>query len=76
MPTTIPARIVYDFDAKGHGWSRPRGRPQTRWKDSLNKFLEIANIAVDEAPLIAADLSAWRSRVATLSTPPPTRQEP
>ena len=76
MPTTTPARIVYDFDAKAHGWSRPRGRPQTRWKDSLNKFLEIANIAVDEAPLIAADRSAWRSRVATLSTPPPTWQEP
>jgi len=76
MPTSTPARIVYDFDPKAHGWSRPRGRPQTRWKDSLDKFLVMANIAVDEASHLAADRSAWRSQVAKLSTPHPMRQEP
>ena len=31
LPSSLPARKVYDFNPTIHGWKRPRGRPKTRW---------------------------------------------
>ena len=77
-----PAQIIYDFDPKVHGWTLQGedplnlyGKTHTRWKDILNNLFEITSIAADEALLLAADPSAWRGRVATLSMLPPMREE-
>ena len=37
MPFPIPVRRVYDFNPIIRGWKRPRGRPKTRWADSIKQ---------------------------------------
>ena len=42
MPSSLTARRVYDFNPNIHGWKRPRGRPKTRWADSIKHDLNSA----------------------------------
>ena len=35
MPSSLPARRVYDFNPNIHGWKRPRGRPHQCCPDGL-----------------------------------------
>ena len=45
MPSSLPARRVYDFNPNIHGWKRPRGRPKTTWADSIKHDLIIILLA-------------------------------
>ena len=44
MPSSLPARRVYDFNPNIHGWKRPRGRPKTTWSDSIKHDLNYAGL--------------------------------
>ena len=44
MPSSLPARRVYDFNPNIHGWKRPRGRPKTTWSDSIKHDLNSAGL--------------------------------
>ena len=44
MPSSLPARRVYDFNPNIHGWKRHRGRPKTRWADSIKHDLNSAGL--------------------------------
>ena len=35
MPSSLPARRVYNLNPNIHSWKRPRGRPKTRWADAI-----------------------------------------
>ena len=39
MPSSLPVRRVFDFNPNIHGWKRNRGRPKTRWTDSIKHDL-------------------------------------
>ena len=45
MPSSLPARRVYDSNPNIHGWKRPRGRPKTRWADSIKHDLNSAGLS-------------------------------
>ena len=44
MPPSLPVRRVFDFNPNSHGWKRPRGRPKTRWADSIKHYLHSAGL--------------------------------
>ena len=49
MPSSLPARRVYDFNPNIHGWKRPRGRPKTTWADSIKHDLNSAGLDTTNA---------------------------
>ena len=44
MPSSRPVRRVFDFSPNTHGWTRPRGRPKTRWADSVKHDIHTAGL--------------------------------
>ena len=48
MPSSLPARRVYDFNPNIHGRKRHRGRPKTTWADSIKHDLN--NILLASTP--------------------------
>ena len=44
MPSSLPVRRVFEFNPNTHGWKRPRGRPKTRWADSVKHDLHTAGL--------------------------------
>ena len=44
MPSSLPVRRVVDFNPNIHGWKKPRGRPKTRWADSVKHDLHSAGL--------------------------------
>ena len=49
MPSSLPVRRVFDFNANIHGWKRPRGRPKTRWADSIKPDLNSTGLDTPNA---------------------------
>ena len=53
MPSSLPVRRVFDFNPTIHGWKRPRGRPKTRWADSVKHDLHSAGLdSINAAQLV------------------------
>ena len=48
-PSPLPVRRVFYFNPNIHGWKRPRGRPKTRWADSIKHDLHSAGLDVINA---------------------------
>ena len=59
MPSSLPARRVYDFNPNIHGWKRPRGRPKTRWADSIKHDLNSAGLDTTNAAQMVFDRPQW-----------------
>ena len=55
MPSSLPARRVYDFNPNIHGWKRPRGRPKTTWADSIKHDLNSAGLDTTNAAQMVFD---------------------
>ena len=63
MPSSLPVRRVFDFNQNIHGWKRPRGRPETRWADSIKHDLHSADLYTTNA-----------AQVVLYRPPPPARK--
>ena len=63
MPSSLPIRRVYDFNPNIHGWKRPRGRPRTRWADSIKHDLHSAGLDTTNAAQMVCDRSQWKTFV-------------
>ena len=57
MPSSLPVRRVFDFNPNIHGWKRSRGRPKTRWADSIKHDLHSAGLNTISESIITA---RWR----------------
>ena len=68
MPSSLPARRVYDFNPNIHGWKRPRGRPKTRWADSIKHDLNSAGLDTTNAAQMVFDRPQWKAFVSGLPT--------
>ncbi len=55
MPSSLPARRVYDFNPNIHRWKRPRGRPKTTWADSIKPDLNSAGLDTTNAAQMVFD---------------------
>ena len=55
MPSSLPARRVYDLNPNIHGWKRPRGRPKTTWADSIKHDLNSAGLDTTNAAQMVFD---------------------
>ena len=51
-------RMAIDISDIG---KRRRGRPQTRWVDTVKKDLQRIGMSLDQAAVAAADKGAWKS---------------
>ena len=58
----------YDFAPNIHGWKRPRGRPKTRWADSIKHDLNSAGLDTTNAALMVFDRPQWKAFVSGLPT--------
>ena len=61
MPSSLPARRVYDFNPNIHGWKRPRGRPKSRWADSIKHDLNSAGFDTTHAAQMVFDRPQWKA---------------
>ena len=68
MPSSLPARRVYDFNPNIHGWKRPRSRPKTRWADSIKHDLNSAGLDTTNAAQMVFDRPQWKAIVSGLPT--------
>ena len=68
MPSSLPARRVCDFNPNIHGWKRPRGRPKTRWADSIKHDLNSAGLDTTNAAHMVFDRPQWNAFVSGLPT--------
>ena len=68
MPSTLPVRRVFDFNPTIHGWKRPRGRPKTRWADSVKHDLHSAGLDSINAARLVYDRPQWKAFVCGLPT--------
>ena len=68
MPSSLPARRVYDFNPNIHGWKRPRGRPKTRSPDSIKHDLNSAGLNTTNAAQMVFDQPQWKAFVSGLPT--------
>ena len=66
MPSSLSARRVYDFNPNIHGWKRPRGRPKTRWADSIKHDLNSAGLDTTNAAQMVFDRPQWKAFVSGL----------
>ena len=67
----LPVRRVYDFNPIIHGWKSPRGRPKTRWADSINhdrRDLNSAGHEITNAAQMVFDRPQWKGFVSGLPT--------
>ena len=67
MPSSLPVRRVFDFNPTIHGWKRPRGRPKTRWADSVKHDLHSAGLDSINAAQLVYDRPQWKAFVCGLS---------
>ena len=66
MPSSLPVRRAYDFNPNIHGWKIPKGRPKTRWADSINHDLHSTGLhATNDTHniIMVFDRHQWNSRV-------------
>ena len=68
MPSSLPVRRVFDFNPTIHGWKRPRGRPKTRWVDSVKHDLHSAGLDSINAAQLVYDRPQWKAFVCGLPT--------
>ena len=68
MPSSLPVRRVFDFNPNIHGWKRPRGRPKTRWADSVKRDLHSAGLDSINAAQMVYDRPQWKAFVCGLPT--------
>ena len=68
MPSSLPVRRVFDFNPNIHGWKIPRGRPKTRWADSINHDLHSAGLDTINAAQMDYDRPQWKAFVCGLPT--------
>ena len=68
MPSSLPARRVYDFNPNIHGWKRPRGRLKTRWAESIKHDLNSAGLDTTNAVQMVIDRPQWKAFVSGLPT--------
>ena len=68
MPSSLPVRRVFDFNPTIHGWKRPRGRPKTRWADSVKHDLHSAGLDSINAAQLVYDRPQWKAFVCGLPT--------
>ena len=68
MSSSLPVRRVYDFNPNIHGWKRPRGRPKTRWADSIKHDLNAAGLDTTNAAQMVFEQPQWNSFVSRLPT--------
>ena len=68
MPSCLPVRRVFDFNPTIHGWKRPRGRPKTRWADSVKHDLHSAGLDSINAAQLVNDRPQWKAFVCGLPT--------
>ena len=68
MPSSLPARRVYDFNPNIHGCKRPRGRPKTRWADSLQHDRNSAGLDTTNAAQMVFHRPQWKAFVSGLPT--------
>ena len=61
MPSSLPVRRVYDFNPNIHGWKRSRGRPKTRWGDSIKHDLHSADLNTTNAAQMVCDPPKWKA---------------
>ena len=66
MPSSLPVRRVFDFNPNIHGWKRTRGRPKTRWADSVKHDLHSAGIDSINATQLVYDRPQWKAFVCGL----------
>ena len=59
MLSSLPVRRVIDFNPNIHGWKRPRGRPKTRWADSIKHDINSAGLDTINAAQIVFDRHKW-----------------
>ena len=55
IPSSLLVRTVYDFNPNIHGWKIPRGRPKTRWADSIKHDLNYAGLMTTNAAQMVFD---------------------
>ena len=53
----------YNFNPNIHGWKRPRGRPKTRWADSIKHDLNSAGLDTTNAAQMVFDRPQWKAFV-------------
>lgn len=80
LPPDHPTRAILKFDPRAAGWSRPRGKPRTRWLDVISADLQQQGVTLEEAERLANDRQRWQKLVNLVSsthrdgTPPPQQQ--
>ncbi len=73
MPSSLPVRRDYDFNPDIHGWKRPRGRPKTKWADSIKHDLHSAGLDTANASQMVCDRPQWKAFVSGLTTLEPKK---
>ena len=68
MPSSLPVRSWYDLIPNIHGWKRPRGRPKTRWADSIKHDLNSAGLNTTNTAQMIFDRPQWKASVSWLPT--------
>ena len=68
MPSSLLVQRVFDFNPTIHGWKRPRGRPKTRWADSVKHDLHSAGLDSINAAQLVYDRPQWKAFVCGLPT--------
>ena len=68
MPSSLPVRRVFDFNHNIHGWKIQRGRPKTRWADSVKHDLHYAGLDSINAAHMVYDIPQWKAFVCGLPT--------
>ena len=57
-----------NFNPNIHGWKRPRGRPKTRWANSIKHGLHSAGLDTINAAQMVFDRPQWKAFVSGLPT--------
>ena len=57
-----------DINPNIHGWKRARGRPKTKWADSIKHDLNFAGLNITNAAQMVFDQPQWKAFVSGLPT--------
>ena len=68
MPSSLTVRGVFDFNPNIHVWKIPRGRPKTRWADSIKHHINSAGFDTINAAQMVYDRPQWKAFVCGLPT--------
>ena len=58
--SSLPERKVYDFNPNIHGWKIPKGRPKTRWADSIKHDIHSVGLNNTDAAQMVFDRPQWK----------------